>query len=304
MTRRRQEGETRSEGKKARELSDLPAFLPSYLLFFLLCFVYLWLVGRAAPDLLLFRHDPARRPPVRHRMDLPQGLPRPAGRTGRLCLRVSLPGLLLLMAGGRDHRSGGIQPERALPTASGDGRVGTRLRSGPSPGDRALSDLQPVQAPVDCLPGRSHWDWPCPSSSRGCPCVSLSVRAVLCGLMATVGFWLGGAGTLLVFALMTVDLRGSLTQGWTTVVLALPAERRDRLGPGGIRVPDPGPPGLRLPHALCTVSDGRPGSLPEGPDVPPVRLRASGRVAGARSARDCSAGEDGHPTSLRRRSAR
>ena len=49
------------------------------------------------------------------------------------------------------------------------------------------------------------------------------VRVAVCCLMATVGFWLGGAGTLLVFALMTVIYGILVHRDWTTVALALPA---------------------------------------------------------------------------------
>ena len=100
------------------------------------------------------------------------------------------------------------------------------------------------------------------------------VRAVVCCLVATVGFWLGGAGTLLVFALMTAIYAVLVRRDWTDRRPGPAGRRRDRLGPGRVRVPDPGPPGLRLPDALGARLEPPTGPLPEGPDVPPVRLRA------------------------------
>jgi hypothetical protein len=48
-------------------------------------------------------------------------------------------------------------------------------------------------------------------------------RVVVCCLVAVVGFWLGGGGTLLVFALMTV-IYGVLVPGnWRVIAVALPA---------------------------------------------------------------------------------
>ncbi len=49
------------------------------------------------------------------------------------------------------------------------------------------------------------------------------VRALVCCLLAVAGFWLGDAGTWLVFALMTVIHEGVVRRRWTTVLAALPA---------------------------------------------------------------------------------
>lgn len=49
------------------------------------------------------------------------------------------------------------------------------------------------------------------------------IRVPLCCLMAVVGFWLGGGGTMLVFALLIV-VYGILTRrDWATIAVALPA---------------------------------------------------------------------------------
>ena len=49
------------------------------------------------------------------------------------------------------------------------------------------------------------------------------VRVPLCCLMAVVGFWLGGAGTMLVFAILIVVYGILVRRDWTTVAFALPA---------------------------------------------------------------------------------
>jgi hypothetical protein len=49
------------------------------------------------------------------------------------------------------------------------------------------------------------------------------VRTTACCLLAAAGFWLGGAGTLLVFALMSVIYGVLVRRDWATVALALPA---------------------------------------------------------------------------------
>ena len=109
MTRHERARQARHEAKarKAESVSDLLAFLPSYLLFFLLCFLYLWLV--VEPHLLYYCFGTI----------LPDA---PAFATGWPFLRDSLglpggsvtyvagflsQGYYLCVAGGCDHRPGG-----------------------------------------------------------------------------------------------------------------------------------------------------------------------------------------------------
>jgi len=49
------------------------------------------------------------------------------------------------------------------------------------------------------------------------------IRVPVCCLMAAVGFWLGGGGTMLVFALLIVVYGIFAHRDWTTVALAVPA---------------------------------------------------------------------------------
>lgn len=218
----------RDEGKKVRTnegkkgiASYLPAFLPSYLLFFPLSFVYMGLVVR--PDLIYYCFGTI----------LPDA---PAFATGWTFLGDSLaiPGGPVAYAAG--FLSLGYYYAwlgAAIITLAGLGLSELCRRHLVTAGLARGFVLATFPALALFLI-YSHYKHPltvCLAVALGLalslvferlPLRRPLVRVVLSALVATVGFWLGGAGTLLVFALMTAIYAVLVRRDWMTVVLALP----------------------------------------------------------------------------------
>ncbi|MCX5644971.1 MAG: DUF6057 family protein [Phycisphaerae bacterium] len=199
-----------------------PTFLPSYLLTFLLCFVYLWLV--VEPDLIYYCFGTI----------LPDA---PPFATGWAFLRDSLgtPGGPVAYAAG--FLSQGYYYAwlgAALITLAGLGLSELCRRHLVTAGLVRASVLATFPAIMLFLV-YSHYKHPltvCLAVSLGLalslaferlPMRQPLVRVAVCCLVATAGFWLGGAGTLLVFAMMAAVHGILVRRDWTTVALALPA---------------------------------------------------------------------------------
>lgn len=219
----------RDEGKKAGpeegmrgRASDLLAFSCSYLLLFVLCFVYLWLVvephliyhcfGTILPDAPLFT-------------------------TGWSFLRDSLgvPGGVVTYASG--FLSQGYYYAwlgAAIIVLAGFCLSELSRRHLMAAGLAHLSILAGLPAILFFLI-YSHYKHPltvCLAVSLGLllslifeklPLRRPLVRLTVYCLLAAAGFWLGGGGTLLVLALMTVIYGILVHRDWATVALVLPA---------------------------------------------------------------------------------
>jgi hypothetical protein len=199
----------------------LPAFLPSYLLFFLLCFIYLWLA--VEPNLIYSCFGTI----------LPDA---PPFATGWAFLRDSLgtPGGLVAYAAG--FLSQGYYYAwlgAALITLAGLGLSELCRRHLVTAGLAHGFVLATFPAIVLFLI-YSHYKHPltaCLAVALGLalalaferlPLRQLLARVVVCCLVAAIGFWLGGAGTLLLFALMVAVYGILVRRDCATIVLALP----------------------------------------------------------------------------------
>jgi hypothetical protein len=210
-----------NEGKKGIA-SCLLAFLPSYLLYFLLCFVYMWLAVR--PDLIYYCFGTI----------LPNA---PAFATGWTFLTdsLALPGGPVTYAAG--FLSQGYYYAwlgAAIIALAGLGLSELCRRHLVTAGLTRGFVLATFPA-IALFLIYSHYKHPltvCLAVALGLalslvferlPLRRPPVRVVVCGFIAVVSFWLGGAGTLLVFALMTTIYAILLRRDWLTTVLALPA---------------------------------------------------------------------------------
>jgi hypothetical protein len=209
------------EGKKARA-SGLLTFSSSHLLFFVLSFVYLWLV--VEPNLIYYCFGTI----------LPDA---PQFATGWSFLRDSLG-----MPGGPVAYASGFLSQGYYYAWLGAGIIVLAGFCLAQLSRRHLVTAGLAHASVwAAFPAimlfliYSHYKHPltvCLAVSLGLalslifktlPLRQPLVRATACCLMAAVGFWLGGAGTLLVFALMIVIYGVLVRRDWATVALALPA---------------------------------------------------------------------------------
>ncbi len=211
----------REEVKGARA-SRLPTFLPSHLLFFVLCFLYLWLV--VEPHLIYHGFGTL----------LPDA---PPFATGWPFLKdtLSLPGGPVIYASG--FLSQGYYYSwlgAGIIVLAGFGLSELSRRHFALAGFAHGWAVAPFPAIMFFLI-YSQYHHPLPA----CLAISLGlalslvfeklplrqpVIRILAGcLLGVAGFWLGDAGTWLVFALLTLVQEVVVHRRWTTVALALPA---------------------------------------------------------------------------------
>jgi hypothetical protein len=222
MAMRDESRKVRGEERDSGRAPNLPTFLRSYLLFFVLCFAYLWLVvephliyhcfGTILPDAPLFATG---WPFLKDALGTPGGPVTYA--SGLLSLGyhwawlgaaiIVLAGLCLselsrrhLVAAGSTHAS-----VLASLSAIAFFLIYSRYRH-PLTVCLTVSLGLLLSLILERLPLRRPW-----------------ICVVVCCLLAAVGFWFGAGGTLLVFALMTAIHRTLAHRDWTTVALALPA---------------------------------------------------------------------------------
>jgi len=214
--------ESERQQPKQGRASALPAFLPSYLLFFVLCFAYLWLVveprliyhcfGTILPDAPQFATGWSF---------LRQSLTVPGGFTVYACGFLSL---------GFHHSWLGA----GIIVLAGACLSGLTRRHLARAG-LARASVPAAFPAIALFLIYSHYKHPLPMSLAVSSGLLLSLlfeqqplrrplaRVAAFCLMAAVGFWLAGTGALLVFAVMTTLHAIFLRRDWTTAALALPA---------------------------------------------------------------------------------
>lgn len=214
--------ETDRTQEEKPKVSDLRTFVPSYFLFFVLCFAYLWLVveprliyhcfGTILPDAPQFAAGWSF---LRQSLTLPGGFVTYVSGFLSLGFHHSWLGAGIIVLAGvclaeltRRHLAKAGFARASVPAAF---------------------------PAIALFLIYSHYKHPLPMSLAASSGLLLSLLfeqrplhrplariAVFC-LMAAVGFWLAGAGALLVFAVMTTIHAIFLRRDWTTAVLALPA---------------------------------------------------------------------------------
>jgi hypothetical protein len=208
--------------QKEPETSALPAFLLSYLPLFLFSFVYLWLVveprliyycfGTILPETHQFASGWS---PVRDAIGLPGGFVAHVSAFFSLGFHQSWlgAGIIVLAGAGLAELT-----RRHL------------VRAG-----LAHASIPALLPAVALFLIYSDYKHPLPAALAASSGLLLSLlferlplrrspaRIAGFSLMAAVGFWLGGPGALLVFAIMTVLYAALLRRDWLTAVLALPA---------------------------------------------------------------------------------
>ncbi|MCL5279120.1 MAG: DUF6057 family protein [Planctomycetes bacterium] len=213
---------TKREEVKGARASRLAAFLPFHLLFFVLCFLYLWLV--VEPHLIYHGFGTL----------LPDAPPFATGWSF-LTDTLSLPGGPVIYVSG--FLSQGYHYSwlgAGIIVLAGFGLSELSRRHLAMAGFAQGWVLAPFPAIMLFLI-YSQYHHPLPA----CLAISLGlalslifeklplrqpvVRALAGCLIGVAGFWLGNAGTWLVFALMTLVQEIAVPRRWMTVALALPA---------------------------------------------------------------------------------
>ena len=205
----------------AAKISGILGFLCSHLPFFVLCFLYMWLV--VEPDLIYYGFGTL----------LPDA---PPFATGWSFFRdsVSLPGGPVIYLSGLLSQ-GYYFPwlGAAIIVLAGFG-LGELSRRHFVTAGVAQGSLLATFPPIMLILIYSHYNHPLPACLAIALGLALSLileklplrrplaRAAAGCLIAVFGFWLGGAGTWLVFALMALVQEVLIHRRWTTITLALP----------------------------------------------------------------------------------